>query len=178
MEYVIVIIIEVHAQGISSKKLKELEIRGRIETILTTSFLREARILKRVMEIWWDSLPLTFQWKTTINAGVKNSQEVRWLLQKDIGTGLSNANKTFKSKERKFYQKVGGEWIKTNQQPDTEETKQFWSKIWDQKERNKWINNTRKELRRLKNVSKADIHLDSLRATFKIVIDWKTPSLW
>ena len=32
------------------KRLEELEIRGRIETIQTTALLRSARILRRVLE--------------------------------------------------------------------------------------------------------------------------------
>ena len=32
------------------KGLKDLEIRGRVETIQTTAFLRTARVLRRVLE--------------------------------------------------------------------------------------------------------------------------------
>ena len=46
-------------------------------------------------------------------------------------------NKTFQNKERKFYQQVGGEWVKTYQQPDAKEARRFWSKIWKQKDHNK-----------------------------------------
>ena len=36
-------------------------------------------------------------------------------------------------KLRKFYQQVGGESTKTNEQPDAKEPKQFSIKIWEQK---------------------------------------------
>ena len=42
--------------------------------------------------------------------------------------------------------------MKTNEQSDTKDVKQFWNKIWDQKEHNrkaKWINNTKKKLQEL-----------------------------
>ena len=35
----------------SEKRLEDLEIRGRIETIQTTALLQSARILRRVLEI-------------------------------------------------------------------------------------------------------------------------------
>ena len=40
------------------KGLKDLEIRGREETIQTTALLRLARIVKRVLETWGDLLSL------------------------------------------------------------------------------------------------------------------------
>ena len=43
--------------------LEELEIRGRIETILTTELLRSARILRRVLGTRWNLLSLIFKWK-------------------------------------------------------------------------------------------------------------------
>ena len=46
------------------KGLEDLEIRGRVETIQTTTLLRTARILKRVLETWGDLLSLKLQWKT------------------------------------------------------------------------------------------------------------------
>ena len=46
------------------KGLEDLEIGGRVETIQTTSLLRTARILKRVLETWGDLLSLRLQWKT------------------------------------------------------------------------------------------------------------------
>ena len=38
-----------------------------------------------------------------------------------------NQNRIFQNKERKFYQQVGGECARTNQQSDAKEGKQFWS---------------------------------------------------
>ena len=46
------------------KGLKDLEDRGRVETIQITALLRTARILRRVLETWGDSLSLKLQWKT------------------------------------------------------------------------------------------------------------------
>ena len=46
------------------KGLEELEISGRGDTIQTTAFLRIARILRRVLEIWGDMLSFKLQWKT------------------------------------------------------------------------------------------------------------------
>ena len=46
------------------KGLEDLEIRGRAETIQTTTLLRTARILKRDLEAWGDLLSLKLQWKT------------------------------------------------------------------------------------------------------------------
>ena len=43
------------------KGLEELEFRGQIETIQTTALLRSAIILRRVLEIWGDLLPLRLQ---------------------------------------------------------------------------------------------------------------------
>ena len=45
--------------------LEDLEIEGRIETIQTTALLRSARILRGVLETWWDLLSVTLQWKST-----------------------------------------------------------------------------------------------------------------
>ena len=44
--------------------LDDLEIRGRVETIQTTAFLRSSRILRRVLDTWGDLLSLRLQWKT------------------------------------------------------------------------------------------------------------------
>ena len=44
--------------------LEELEIRGRIETIQTTTLLRLARILGRVQETWGDFPSFRLQWTT------------------------------------------------------------------------------------------------------------------
>ena len=48
------------------KGLKDLEIRGQVETNQTTTLLRSARILRRVLETWGDLLLLKLQWKTII----------------------------------------------------------------------------------------------------------------
>ena len=58
-------------------------------------------------------------------------------------------NRTFQNSERKFYQQIGWQCIRTNQQLDAKEAKQSWSKICEDKEYNrkvKWINNMKKEL--------------------------------
>ena len=46
------------------KGLEDLEIGGRVETIQTTSLLRKARILRRVLETWGDLLSLKLLCKT------------------------------------------------------------------------------------------------------------------
>ena len=46
------------------KELEDLEIRGQVETIQTTAILRSAKILRRVLETWWDLLSLKLLWKT------------------------------------------------------------------------------------------------------------------
>ena len=46
------------------KSLEELEIGRRVETIQTTAFLKTARILRRILETWVDSLSLKLQSKT------------------------------------------------------------------------------------------------------------------
>ena len=46
------------------KGLEDLEVGGQVETIQTTALLRTARILKRVLETWWELLSLRLQWKT------------------------------------------------------------------------------------------------------------------
>ena len=45
------------------KGLEDLEVGGRVETIQTTTLLRTARTLRRVLETWGDLLPLKLQWK-------------------------------------------------------------------------------------------------------------------
>ena len=42
-------------------------------------------------------------------------------------------NRMFQNNEKKFYQQVGGDGMKTYQQSDACETKQFWRKIWQPK---------------------------------------------
>ena len=46
------------------KGMEDLEVSGRVETIQTTSSLKTARILRRVLETWGDLLSLNLQWKT------------------------------------------------------------------------------------------------------------------
>ena len=46
------------------KGLEDLEVGRRVETIQTTALLRTARILRRVLKTWGDSLSLRLQWKT------------------------------------------------------------------------------------------------------------------
>ena len=46
------------------KGLEDLEVGGRVETIKTTTLLRTARILRKVLETWGDLLSLRLQWKT------------------------------------------------------------------------------------------------------------------
>ena len=46
------------------KGLEDLEIRQQVETIQTTTLLRLARILGRVLKTWGDLLSLKLQWKT------------------------------------------------------------------------------------------------------------------
>ena len=46
------------------KGLEDLEVGGWVETIQTTTLLKTARILWRVLETWGDLLSLNLQWKT------------------------------------------------------------------------------------------------------------------
>ena len=46
------------------KGLEDLEIRGRVEAIQTTTLLRTAWILRRILEIWGDLLSLKHQCDT------------------------------------------------------------------------------------------------------------------
>ena len=46
------------------KGLNDLEDGGRVETIQTTTLLRTARLLRRVLETLEDLLSLKLQWKT------------------------------------------------------------------------------------------------------------------
>ena len=45
------------------KGLEDLEVGEQVETIQTTTLLRTARILRRILETWGDLLSLKFQWK-------------------------------------------------------------------------------------------------------------------
>ena len=56
------------------KRLEDLEVGGREETIQTTALLRTARIPKRGLENWGDMLSLKLQCKTITD--VKNTQGV------------------------------------------------------------------------------------------------------
>ena len=46
------------------KGLEDFEISGRVEIIQTTTLLRTARILRRVLETWGDLVSLKLKWKT------------------------------------------------------------------------------------------------------------------
>ena len=58
------------------KGLEDLEVGGRVETVQTTTLLRMARILRRILETWGDLLSLKLHWKPSVNADVKNSKGV------------------------------------------------------------------------------------------------------
>ena len=64
------------------KGLEDLEIRGRLETILTTALLRSVRILRRVPETWGDFESFKIQRKSSSLA----NQTCRTLLEKQGGT--------------------------------------------------------------------------------------------
>ena len=57
------------------KGLEDLEVGGWVETIQTTSLLKTARILRRVLETWGNLLSLNLQWKPSAYGDVKNSNE-------------------------------------------------------------------------------------------------------
>ena len=87
-------------------------------------------------------------------------------------------NKTFRNNERKFYQQLGGSDTKTYQQPDAKETERFWAKIWESKKHNEnaeWINNITRELDRLEEGPKIEMHVDLLKTTRKRISNWKAP---
>ena len=46
------------------KELEVMKINGQVETIQTTTLLRTARILRRVLETWGDLLSLKLLWNT------------------------------------------------------------------------------------------------------------------
>ena len=101
--------------------------------------------------------------------------------------GIGVRKKTKKSKqyklnwasqnnERKFYQLIEEESSKTYHQVNVKEAKQFWNKIWKQKENGRkaeWINNMEKALQGPEENSKAEIHLHLFKATLKKVPNWK-----
>ena len=74
-------------------------------------------------------------------------------------------NRNFQNNETK----VRGYCTKRYQQLDDEETKQFWSKKWEQNRKAELINNMQNELEGLEKGPKAKIHLDSLRSALKKV---------
>ena len=90
-------------------------------------------------------------------------------------------NRTSLNNKKQFYRKVGRDSMKTYQQPDAREAKQFWSKIWQPREHNKkakQISNMGKELKGLKEGPKAKIDIDLLYLTIltiKEILNWKTP---
>ena len=55
------------------KGLEDLEVGGQVETIQTTTLMRSARILRRVLETWGDLLSLKLQWKTLMNNNNNNN---------------------------------------------------------------------------------------------------------
>ena len=61
---VTIISIVIGVLGTITKGLKDLEIRGQVETIQTIVLLRSARILRRDQETWGDLLSLKLQWET------------------------------------------------------------------------------------------------------------------
>ena len=70
-------------------------------------------------------------------------------------------------------------WNTRNTCTGTKEAKQFWSKIWEQKEHNKrdnQINNMKKKQDYEKDPV-AEIHLGSPRIPQKKIPNWKTPRL-
>ena len=85
----------------------------------------------------------------------------------------------FQNYGRKFYQQVGRESMKTNEQLNAKETKHFRSKIWEQKEHNKnaeWINDTiKKKNKNLEKTLRVISNQVSLSARLKKVPNWKTP---
>ena len=60
------------------KGLEDLEVGGRVETIQTTTLLRTARILRRVLETWGDLLSLKLQGKTISLRWCENLQWRQW----------------------------------------------------------------------------------------------------
>ena len=56
------------------KGLEDLEIRRRVETILTVALLRLARILRKVLETCF----LDFSQRPSANANMKNSKGLKW----------------------------------------------------------------------------------------------------
>ena len=71
---IVVVILGTIPKGLD-KGTEDLEIRVQEETIPTTTLLRAARILRRVLKTWGDCCHSKPWQKPSANAGVKNSQE-------------------------------------------------------------------------------------------------------
>ena len=134
------------------------------------------------MGIYWDEKrKATQQLKQIIQLKVINQKvlaEEGRLKRYWDRTKQYKENWTFQKNERKFEKQVRGEYIKTHQELDAKEAKQFRSKIWEWREHNrkaKWIYNMEKELQSLNEGSKIKIHLNSCRTRLKKVPNWKTP---
>ena len=56
-------------------ELEDLEIKTRVETILTTALLRKAKIARSVQETWGIFCPSNFSEKTSAYANGKNFEE-------------------------------------------------------------------------------------------------------
>ena len=57
------------------QRQSELDISGKIKSIVTTAFLKSARILGRARDIWADLLSLRLQWNTTISSWCEKLQK-------------------------------------------------------------------------------------------------------
>ena len=84
-------------------------------------------------------------------------------------------NRSFQNNERKFYLQLGESDTKTYQQPGAKESERFWTKIWQPKKHNEWINNIIRELGGLEEGPKTEIHSDLLKTPQKRISNWKTP---
>ena len=77
---VVIVPIVIGAFGTITKGLlkgpEDSEVGGQVETIQMTTLLRTARILRRVLETWGDSLSLKLQRKPISYTDGKNSKEV------------------------------------------------------------------------------------------------------
>ena len=70
----------------------------------------------------------------------------------------------FQNNERKFYQQVGGECTRTDQEPNAKKKKKKKSKQFRTSE---WMNNMNKELQAFEENPEVIIYLELLRATHK-----------
>ena len=75
------------------KRVEDLEIRGRVETIQTTALLRTTRILRRVLESWGDLLSLKTSEKLSAKTDRNISQQVN-------NNNNNNNNNTMMKKKR------------------------------------------------------------------------------